>query len=205
VLGLRHRRSLRAAETVVGLLKDPIPDLRLSTACVAAAAQDPDETIMSELSRLALNSEQGDYVRTIALEALISVQRRQAERSTATLGDSSQQQKISRLLDREIPEQLRQFAVVYLAGCATTYARQRLAEVAGHTDDPLAALAVRAAASANGQPQFPRRAGARESRGDYELLTAVVRAGVDTKDGQNGGNGGVTSPRSWPTLEDAPI
>jgi hypothetical protein len=104
------------------------------------------------------------------------------------------------LLEPDVPGELRHLALLYLGGCATDYARERLLRIADMSGDPLSLLALAAAAHANSPaPILPRRGP--QQRAPFARLDAAVAASIDGKDRQATGTDGESrQPRgpSWP-------
>lgn len=194
LLGLRHFSHPMACDAVQRSLEQSSAGLRLTSVCVAAAAQPPVSAIMVKLSELATDVQRDPQVRTVALEALISVQGRHAEHSATSAGDASQQERIASLLPSHVPEELRRLALRYLAGCSTPFAQEQLLHHARATDS-LAAWAIKAAAKPGISIELPESG--RIARDGFETLDGVVRAELETKE-RGGSSGNRFSPRSWP-------
>lgn len=201
LLSLRHFRASIAGDKALKVLEARTePDL-LVAACVAAAAQNPKVDLMARLSALAVNGEIAAQVRSVALEALISQQRRPGTELGGLAGDATQEESVAGLLAPDTPMELRQLAVIYLAGCATESAIAHLLDLARTAADPLRGLALSATARSEVPAiSFPAGAGAGE-RGVFERLDGAVRSSANHKqrlDPDPAAPASNASARSWP-------
>ncbi|MDP8907644.1 MAG: HEAT repeat domain-containing protein [Chloroflexota bacterium] len=205
LLALRHFRASIAGDKALNVLEARTePDLVVA-ACVAAAAQNPNVNLMAKLLAVAADAGIAAQVRSVALEALISLQRRPVIELGGLAGDATQEKGVAGLLVQDTPMELRQLAVIYLAGCATTSALSRLLDVAHTPEDPLRMLALSATARselpATSLPPGTGIGTGGGARAMFERLDSVVRSSTDHKlrlTTDPAAAGSNASARSWP-------